>query len=145
MLARAGFPGTVVAPVLDDLEARGLLSDLRFARLYLSSQGRARPRSRRLLQRDLLRAGVDRTTAGQALAEAGPELSEESLAAAAARNKLRTAANDPAKLSRLLRARGFSPGVVRRTLTDLFGIVPAGEGRAWGEEEPDRDARDEDA
>jgi regulatory protein len=138
ILAAAGFPRSAIRLALDDLETRGLLSDLRYARLYLSAQARARPRSRSLLRRDLERAGVARETANHALGEGGDDLSEESLARAAARNKLRTAGNDPARLSRLLRARGFAPGVVRRALVELLGSeTPWGGGR--------RRARDDDS
>ena len=120
-LARAGFPAPVRGAVLDDLERRGLLSDLRFSRLYLGEQARFRPRSVRLLRRDLQRAGVDGATIDRALAEAGEEVTDPRLVREAARKKLRTAGNDPAKLSRLLSARGFAPSLVLQAVREAFG------------------------
>ena len=72
------------------------------------------------------------------------EFTEESLALAAARNKRRTAGNDPARLFRLLRARGFSPGIVRRTLPELYGFDPIGGGGARAASDGLDDAGDED-
>jgi regulatory protein len=135
-LARAGFPREVVNPVLDELEARGLLDDGRYARLWLSSQVRTRPRSLRLLRRDLQREGIANSVAESALRDLAREHPEAALAEAAARKKLRPAGADPAKLARLLAARGFAAAVVRDTLRRLLGETASRDGDPWRGDDP---------
>lgn len=120
-LVRAGFSREVIRTVLDDLERRGLVDDRRFARLWLSSQVRTRPRSGRLLRRDLLREGVAPGIVEETLGETVREYPETDLAEAAARKKLRSTGADPARLARLLAARGFAAAVVRDTLRRVLG------------------------
>jgi regulatory protein len=123
-LTRAGFSRDVIGAALDDLERRGLVDDRRFARLWLSSQVRTRPRSVRLLRRDLLREGVAPALVEEALGETAREYPEPVLAEAAARKKLRSAGADPARMARLLAARGFGAAVVRDTLRRVLGDDP---------------------
>ena len=140
MLARAGFSRSVIGTVLDDLERRGLVDDRRFARLWLSSQVRARPRSLRLFRRDLLRQGVASGIVEAALAEMAREHPEPALALAAARKKLRSTGGDPAKLTRLLAARGFAVAVVRDALRTVLGDdAPCEEDARW-EDDPEHGA-----
>jgi len=127
-LDRAGFAREVIVPVLDDLEGRGLVDDHRFCRLWLGTQMRLRPRSLRLLRHDLLREGVTDEVANAELARAAAETPESALAEAAARKKLRAAGSDPAKLARLLAARGFAPALVREVLRSLLGATHGPEG-----------------
>jgi SOS response regulatory protein OraA/RecX len=134
VLARAGFSRPVIGTVLDDLERRGLVDDRRFARLWLSSQVRARPRSLRLLRRDLLREGVAQDIVEEALVEVAREHPEPALALAAARKKLRPTGADPARLARLLAARGFAAAVVQDALRMVLGDEVSGSGGEgpWG-------------
>ncbi len=123
ILRRAGFGPETVEPVLQQLVREGFLDDLRFCRLYLGEQARARPRSVRLLRRDLRAEGIEGEVIEQALLESGEDLREPALAEAAARKKLRAAASDPAVLRRLLAARGFAPSTVREALR---AVLPPG-------------------
>jgi regulatory protein len=118
-LARAGFPREVVTGVLDDLERAGVVDDLRFSRLYLGEQARSRPRSVRLMRHDLRREGIAPEVIDRACAEMAEELDESALAAAAARKKIRVAGNDPERLRRLLRARGFGRDAIDGALASV--------------------------
>ena len=140
VLARAGFSRVVIGTVLDDLERRGLVDDDRFARLWLSSQVRARPRSLRLLRRDLLREGVAPGIIEEGLRELAREYPEPVLAEAAARKKLRPTGADPARLARLLAARGFAAAVVRDALRTVLGDDAPRQGDAFGGDDPEHDA-----
>jgi regulatory protein len=140
VLARAGFSRPVIEAVLDDLERRGLVDDRRFARLWLSSQVRARPRSLRLLRRDLLREGVAPGIIEEELREVAREHPEPALAEAAVRKKLRPTGADPARLARLLAARGFTAAVVREALRTVLGDDAPGEEDAWRRDDSGHDA-----
>jgi regulatory protein len=140
VLIRAGFSRSVVETVLDDLERRGVLDDRRFARLWLSTQARARPRSLRLLRRDLLREGVASEIVEAGLRELERETPEPALAEAAARKKLRATGADPARLARLLAARGFAAAVVRDTLRTVLGHEVSAEEGPWPGNDPEQDA-----
>ncbi len=140
-LGRAGFSRAVIGTVLDDLERRGLVDDRRFARLWLSSQVRTRPRSLRLLRRDLLREGVAPGIIEEGLREVAREYPEPVLAEAAARKKLRPTGADPARLARLLAARGFAAAVVRDALRTVLGDDVPREEDPWRGDDPEHDAK----
>jgi regulatory protein len=140
VLARAGFSRSVIGTVLDDLERRGLVDDRRFARLWLSSQVRARPRSLRLLRRDLLREGVAPGIIEEGLREVAREHPEAALAEAAARKKLRPTGADPARLARLLAARGFTAAVVQEALRTVLRDDAPCEEDAWRRDDSEHDA-----
>lgn len=140
VLARAGFPRPVIETVLDDLERRGLVDDRRYTRLWLSSQVRARPRSLRLLRRDLLREGVAPGIIEEGLREVAREYPEPVLAEAAARKKLRPAGADPARLVRLLAARGFAAAVVQDAVRAVLGDDVSGDHAEWVRDDPEHDA-----
>lgn len=131
LLTRAGFLHRIAEQVVLELAERGLVDDRRFCRLYLGEQARTRPRSSRVLARDLRRAGVPAPVAARALQELAGEWPEEALALAAARKKLRTAGGDPAKLSRLLRARGFGTAVTRQAVASVLSGGAEDERPGW--------------
>jgi regulatory protein len=140
VLVRAGFSRSVIGTVLDDLERQGFVDDRRFTRLWLSTQVRARPRSLRLLRRDLLREGVEPGIVEEGLREVAREYPEPVLAEAAARKKLRPAGADPAKLARLLAARGFATAVVQDALRAVLGDGAPRPEDAWRRDDPEADA-----
>lgn len=102
----------------DELAARGLLDDARFAQALARDQLRARPTGRRLIAGKLARAGVPRTIASAALGEAladAPDPLEQATALARRKADRARADIDPAALSRRLLGglarRGFDPDV----------------------------------
>lgn len=125
LLRRAGIESAVARTVLDQLEAEGLVDDRRYCRLYLSQQARLRPRSSRLLARDLKQEGIATEVISQALADLEQEISEADLAVAAARKKARVCRGDRERLERLLRARGFGQADVREAVRLVTGEAGA--------------------
>jgi regulatory protein len=124
-LRRAGFASPVVRQVLDELEEKGLVDDRRYCRLYLSQQARLRPRSLRLMERDLKQEGIAGEIVSQAIADLGREISEADLAVSAARKKLRVCGGDAGRLERLLTARGFGRSDIRDAVRVVTGEAPA--------------------
>ncbi len=104
-----------IAAALDELSARGLLSDSRAAEAVLTHQG-AKFGSRRL-QQTLQGKGLDRALVAQTLQQA--RASELERAQAVWRRKFGEPATDAAgrvRQMRFLAARGFEPEVVRRVV-----------------------------
>jgi regulatory protein len=102
--------------VLDDLVARGLLSDARYAEMRLNARGVRFGNAR--LEQELRAAGVDGEVAGDALAGMGDELTR---ARAVWRRKYGGAGvpNDAAERARqmnFMMRRGFSGETIRRLL-----------------------------
>ena len=83
-LQRIGLGDEARAEVIARLEAAGYLDDAAFARFWVDSRQRFRPRSRRALRYELQQKGVDR----QAVEEAMVEQSDESAAWQAVEGRL---------------------------------------------------------
>ncbi len=120
-LRRAGFGAGIAGEVLDELEAEGLLDDRRFCILYLRSQARSRPRSWRLLIRDAAEKGVSREIIESVRAELEADTTEDDLAAAAARKKVRASRGDSDALRRALAGRGFTPSAAEQAIRGVLG------------------------
>lgn len=109
----------VIAHVVGELERRGLVDDLRFARQWARARRESRGLGAARLRYELLRKGVDREVAEQAVAEAAAD--DESLAVEVARRRLvRYLRLPPAVAARRLWGylvrRGFTPAAVHRAL-----------------------------
>jgi SOS response regulatory protein OraA/RecX len=74
-LIRAGYREAMVQAALDRLTAVGYLDDDVFARAWVESRDRAKPRGERALRSELLAKGVDRAVIELVLAErrSGPD------------------------------------------------------------------------
>ena len=68
-LTEAGYRADLIAATLDRLATIGLLDDELFARGWIESRDRARPRGEMALRRELSQRGVGRTEISAALAE----------------------------------------------------------------------------
>ncbi len=133
-LVEAGYRADLVEGALGHLAALGLLDDVAFARTWVESRDRARPRGAAALRRELAQHGVDREVIAGVLAEraGGGETSDEAEERAAAA-LLERRASSLAKISdpRLRRQRayallarsGFDPDTAAR----LAGRVGGGE------------------
>ncbi len=105
-----------IESVLDELQRRDLLSEIRYAeavvRTRASRYGNAR------LAQDLQARGVDRETARNALAALGASELQRAKAVWARRfDALPKTLDDRARQARYLQARGFSADTVRAVLT----------------------------
>ena len=68
-LTQAGYQPELVAAAVARLTELGMLDDAAFARLWVESRDRSRPRSEAALRRELTLKGIDRETAGEVLDE----------------------------------------------------------------------------
>lgn len=100
--------------LLDDLEARQLLSDRRFASLRVASRAPRLGNTR--LRLELKSRGVDDATIAAALPEAGEELGRCCAVRERKFGDLPGSAEDRARQYRFLHTRGFSPDAIRRAL-----------------------------
>ncbi len=68
-LTQAGYQHELVAAAVDRLTTLGMLDDAVFARMWVESRDRARPRSEMALRRELTLKGIDRELAAEVLDE----------------------------------------------------------------------------
>lgn len=116
-LLRSGFDEATTEQVVIDLQRQGLLDDQSFADDWTRSRTESRPRSRRLVERELCEKGVSREDAARATAAIDDESTAFALAAKRAR-VLRDLDRETfiRRLSRYLLARGFSHETTHRAI-----------------------------
>jgi regulatory protein len=71
-LGQAGYPGPMIDVAVERLEELGFLDDEAFARAWVESRDRARPRGERALRSELALKGVTREIVDRVLAERRP-------------------------------------------------------------------------
>ena len=123
-LRQKGVPEEVGEAVLDRLAEVGLVDDEAFARMYVTSRQRSRPRGHRGLLAELLRKGIERETAAAILEELEEEEDPVETARRAVAAKLRSLSGRPPrerkrKAMDFLVRRGFGYDVAARALEDL--------------------------
>jgi len=124
-LKQKGYPGEVIASVLDELERQRYLDDQRFAQLWVAHRRAAHPRGRRMVALELEQKGVAPEVAREAIDVVFPENEEREDMAALIRKRLRSLQRlDPQvarrRLFGFLARRGFSYEDVRQVLTEDF-------------------------
>ncbi len=120
-LGKLGYPPALVEQVLGQLTELNYLDDAEFARLWVESRDRARPRGEFTLRRELALKGVARSVVDEVLAERSEAGDEPDRAAALALLDRRRAAlerepDDRRRRQRayaLLARNGFDPDVCR--------------------------------
>lgn len=128
-LARHGHGAATIDHVLRELEARGLVDDVRYAEWFVGGRLAHRPLGFVRLVRDLCARGVPRPVAENA-ARLGVGDRELELATAAARTKFAAAQRlgrerGLRRLAGFLAARGFNDAVVREVCLRMFAGEPA--------------------
>ena len=118
-LQQKGFSREVIESVLEQAARAGIVDDAKFAQLWIEDRLARRPRSRRLLERELRAKGIAPEHIQRAIARAG--LDEEAIASkliAERWPKLRSLDEQTRlrRLAGLLRRRGFSEEVIYRVL-----------------------------
>ncbi len=152
-LARAGYPEALVEQVLSRLVEVGYLDDEAFARAWVESRDRTRPRGATALRRELLLRGVAPDVIAAALERRGPAEAEEAgrrdgmVAEAGAAERVlarrtRTLLREPDARRRrdrayaLLARNGFDPetcrAAVRRWMTATEGATDVAAGTDEG-------------
>ncbi|HEX8725658.1 MAG TPA: regulatory protein RecX [Gemmatimonadaceae bacterium] len=126
LLLRKGEPADAVDRVLDRLEGAGYLDDAEFARQFARTKALGSGMSRRRVQQELARRGIDRALADAAIADVFAEesVNEIETVERLARRKLRALArlDDATRRRRLygfLARRGFESEEIREVLNRL--------------------------
>lgn len=141
-LKTAGYRADLIEDAVSRLSELGILDDEAFARAWVESRDRARPRGERAIRDELRRKGVDRVVVDATLNERRDEGGQEHERAAAERllAKSRRALDrvaDPRRRRQrayaLLARNGFDP----ETCREVAARVSAGPG--VGDAEPDDD------
>lgn len=128
LLVRKGEPADLVDLAIERLLRVGLLNDEVYARSVARAKAVGQGHSKRRVQQELFRRGVDREVADDAIEETFAEeaVDEDALVEQAARKKLRSLASlDPAVRDRRLYAflarRGFDGDAIRRGMMRVTG------------------------
>lgn len=128
LLGRKGEAPDVVAEVVERLTQAGFLDDASFARQFTRWKTGGAALSRRRIEQELTRRGVDRQTAAQAIAETFVEenVDEKATIQQAAEKKLRTLtkADDLTRRRRLysfLARRGYDANAISEVVGRLVG------------------------
>ena len=138
-LHHLGYPEALVETVVDRLIEMDYLNDAEFARLWVESRDRARPRGETALRRELALKGVPREVVDEVLAErsdSAPEGDPNRSAASALLNRRRSAIErelDPMrrrqKAYALLARNGFDPETCREAsssfVADMTTVTPS--------------------
>lgn len=137
-LTRKGFEPDVFEPVLDRLERAGLVDDAEYAEMLVRSRHTHQGLGRRALKSVLLRQGVDRAVADEAVGMIGAD-DEESRARELVRKRLPSLADVDQKtavrrlVSQLAR-KGYSEGMAYRVVREE--LAEAGRTTTLLENEP---------
>ncbi len=117
-LGRKGFDRETAIIVLDQLTEQNLLSEYRYAQIYIQSRLRKRPEGRLLMKNRLAAKQVNRQEADKALDEFYDEESTRAYVRRAYQIALAKAEEEKARLT--LRKMGFTPSEIRMAL-DEYG------------------------
>lgn len=137
-LTRKGFEPGVFEPVLDRLERAGLVDDAEYAEMLVRSRHTHQGLGRRALKSELLRQGVDRAVADEAVDMIGAD-DEEVRARELVRKRLPSLAGVDQKaavrrLVGLLARKGYAEGMAFRVVREELAEV--GRETTLLEEEP---------
>lgn len=128
LLIRKGEPEAAVDAAIDRLKGSGLLDDANFARQFTRSKALGAGVSRRRLEQELARRGVNRETTSEAIDEVFEDegVDESATIERVARKKLRTLAKldeetQRRRLYAFLARRGFAAEEIGRVVRTFVG------------------------
>ena len=114
------FGADAVEQTLARLQSEGLLNDTEFAQQWRSSRERRKPRSRRMIEQELRRKGVDEEVIGDTLEDYDSSGAAYRAAAKyAAKQKGSDRATFDRRVGAFLERRGFEYAIIRRILQRL--------------------------
>ncbi len=118
------YSSETIEAAMNDLERVGLVDDRKFARLFLESRLRRRPRSYKVLRQELRSRGVPAGAIEEAVEAQQRDTPEEELARRVLEPKLRILRGAPieqarAKAGRYLAGKGFSRSIIEDLLQDI--------------------------
>ncbi len=122
---RKNFSERVRDRVIADLERLDLINDEKFARLWVRSRRRFKPRSARLISLELSRKGIEREIIESVLREEIPPEEEAAAVLELAAKRVHYYRNDPGpaakrKLFAYLARRGFSYDLIKTALEKVI-------------------------
>jgi regulatory protein len=117
-LRQRGFSEESADHALARMEELGYLDDAKFAEAWIQSRLKKHPEGRWALFAGLMKKGIDRETAEQALAASEADMSEEEAARKAMEKLSRNRAVPRITMASRLASRGFSLPIINRVLTD---------------------------
>jgi regulatory protein len=127
LLLRKGEPADEVDAAIERLKTAGLLDDANFARQFARSKALGAGLSKRRLQQELSKRGVNRTTSAEAIEAVFTDegVTDEASIERVARKKLRTlgkldAQTKQRRLYSFLARRGYESDDIARTLRELL-------------------------
>lgn len=123
-LAGRRFSREAIEVALDDLERVGLVDDAEFARLFVESRLRRRPRSYRLLRQELGARGVPAEVIEDVIEEQRRETPEMEIARRALEPRMKALKGMPGeeargRAARFLSGKGFSRSTIEELLSGL--------------------------
>lgn len=118
-LVRKSYEPEVVDHIITRLTDYGFLNDAAFADSWIASRLALRPRSRRMLEQELLQKGLDRETIATALAALGHEGQEQMLTELIERKRRQLRYQDVDKLMQYLARQGFGYDQIKKALARL--------------------------
>jgi regulatory protein len=121
-LREKGYSPEAIDTAVNRMQELNYLDDEAFAERWVTSRQNTRPRSERMLKRELAQKGIDRETIEQTIEEAGVDEFGDALAIA--QKKAATmGALEPAvrsrRISGLLARRGYGYDIIRRVIETL--------------------------
>lgn len=115
-LRRKDYEKVVIDAVVDRLRHKGYIDDADFARRWVESRQAIAPRSRRKLQAELIKKGVDQVAIEAALATIDSEDQLQAIRELVAKKQKQSRYQDRAKLLAFLARQGFNYDDIRRVL-----------------------------
>jgi regulatory protein len=128
-LARSGFEDAVIVSTLAKLTRLELIDDADFARQWVESRSRSRPKGVRAIRSELAQKGVDRERIDDAVADISRDdelaLARKAIAARIGRAAIPTDASARTavyrRMAAFLQRRGFNWETVKSVLAEHFG------------------------
>lgn len=129
-LKKREFEPSVIKQILNEFRQRNYVNDLEFARLWIKTRLRLKPKGERLLRLELLKRGVGKDTASQALSEVLKDYSQEELVLNLAQKRIerlsagggkdQKSINTRRKIFSFLQRRGFGAEAISKALRQVF-------------------------
>lgn len=120
-----GFTPDEIQAVIELLSDQGFLNDREFIKSFVSSRNSLKPKSRRVLEMELMRLGVSQADIGAFFSE--NETDEYTLATKALKSRLKSLIQIPEERKRFIRAisflqrRGFPYDMAKKAYLQLLG------------------------
>jgi regulatory protein len=124
-LKKKQFNPLVIKRILVELRDYSYINDLEFARLWIKTRMRLKPKGEALLRVELLKRGINKEVANQALAEVLKDYNQEKIVfnlvkQRISRLKLDFSLKSRSKIFSFLERRGFPSPLISRTVRQIF-------------------------